>query len=61
MNAIAGMLGKVLLGMLMKLLAAQAIEDLVLFALKKLVDNTESVVDNDLYEIVEKYVRGEKE
>jgi hypothetical protein len=60
MNAIVGMLGKVLLSMLMKLLAAQAIEDLVLFALKKLVDSTESKVDNELYAIVEKYMKDGK-
>ncbi len=61
MNAIMMMLGKTLLSMLMKLLAAQAIEDLILFGLKKLVDNTESNVDNELYDIVQKYMKEKKD
>ncbi len=61
MNAIAGVVGKVLLNMLMKMLAAKAIEDLVLFGLKKLVDNTDSKADNELYEIVEKYMKEGKQ
>lgn len=50
---------KALIAMGMKLLTTKVIEEMFLFATKRLVDLTETKVDNDFYDIVEKAIKGE--
>ncbi len=48
---------KVMASLVMRLVTAQAVEDLVLFLLKKLAANTASVADDELVAIVEKHLK----
>lgn len=50
---------KALIAMGMKLLTTKVIEELFLFTTKKLVDLTETKVDDEFYVIVEKAIKGE--
>ncbi len=51
---------KVLGGILMKLLAEKALEDLIIFGMEKLAQSTNSKVDDDLVAIVKKAIKGEQ-
>lgn len=51
-------LGQVLTTMLVKLLAESALEDLLLFALKKMSESTKTAVDDELVAIVEKHLQN---
>lgn len=57
LSTVATTLLKVIASLVMKLVTAQAIEDLVLFLLKKLAASTESKADDELLIIVEKHLK----
>ena len=56
MGAIISVLGKVLLGMGMKLVAAEVVEELLIWVLGRLVLLTDSKVDDELLELVKKHL-----
>lgn len=50
---------KALMGIVMKLLASQALEDLLLWGMDSLANSTKTNVDNELVAVVRRYL-GEK-
>lgn len=50
---------KALIAMGMKLLTTKVIEEMFLFATKRLVELTDTRVDDEFYKIVEKAIKGE--
>jgi hypothetical protein len=54
-----GAIGKVLMGMAVKMMASAAIEEMILWSLRKLVQATDSKADDQLLAIVEKHLKGE--
>ncbi len=58
MNALISVIGSALGSMAMRLLTSKFVEEMIIWAIGKLVDATESKADNELYEKVKKQLKG---
>ena len=61
LTPILSVVGSTLLSMLVKALSKTAVERLVLLALRKLAEHTESDVDDEIYRIVKAAIDGPHE
>lgn len=58
-GTLLNVLGKVVLSMGMKLVAEEALEDLIIWAMEKLAASTKTKVDDELAAIVKKHLKDE--
>ena len=56
---ISSILIKALTGIVLRMVTASALEDLLIWCAKNLAKATDSKVDDELVEIIEKHVKGE--